>query len=67
MIESCLPVYHTIHYDGLDNDCIDEYNQRLIAFCQENGCVYVDIAHYFKDEDNGMALQYSSNLSRSLR
>jgi lysophospholipase L1-like esterase len=60
-IESCLPVYHTIHYDGLDNDCIDEYNQRLIAFCQENDCVYVDLAHYFKDENNGMAAQYSSD------
>ena len=60
-IESCLPVFHTIHYDGLDNDCIDEYNQRLIAFCQENDCVYVDLAHYFKDEHNGMAAQYSSD------
>ncbi len=61
VIESCLPVYHTIHYDGLDNDCIDEYNQRLVEFCRENNCVYVDIAHYFKDEHNGMAAQYSSD------
>ena len=61
VIESCLPVYHTVHYDGLDNDCIDEYNQRLIAFCRDNDCVYVDLAPYFKDENNGMAEQYSSD------
>lgn len=61
VIESCLPVYHTIHYDGLDNACIDEYNQRLIAFCRENDCVYVNIAPYFKDENNGMAIEYSSD------
>ena len=61
VVESCLPVYHTVRYDGLDNDCIDEYNRRLAAFCRENDCVYVDLAPYFKDEHNGMAAPYSSD------
>lgn len=60
-IESCFPVYHTIHYEGLNNKAIDKYNKRLIEFCEENDCVYVDLAHYFKDKKNGMALKYSSD------
>ena len=60
-IESCFPVYHTINYEGLNNKAIDKYNKRLIAFCEENDCVYVDLAHYFKDKKNGMAQRYSSD------
>ncbi len=53
-IESCLPVTCREEYDIWNNDIIDDYNERLRALCEETGCVYVDLAHYFKDENNGM-------------
>ena len=60
-IESCLPMWHEIHYENFDNDFVDAYNVRLKAFCEENGFVYVDIADAFKDEHNGLKAEYCSD------
>lgn len=60
---STLPVYHGAEYDKWNNDIFDEHNARLQALCEEYGCVYVDLAHYFKDADNGLAEEYCSDQS----
>ena len=60
-IESMLPVWYTVTYDGLNYANILIYNERLRDFCEERDCVYVDVADYFRDEHGGMALAYSSD------
>ena len=55
-IESCLPICWYGELEDWNNDIVDEYNRRLQALCEERGCVYVDLAHYFKDEGNGMRM-----------
>ena len=60
-IQSMLPIWHTIHYTGLNNDNIIRYNELLRAFCEEAGYVYVDIADYFRDETGGLAEEYCSD------
>ena len=58
-IESCLPMHRYGMSYRLNNDVIDAYNVRLREMCEEAGCVYVDIADYFKDEENSLADGYS--------
>lgn len=60
-IESCFPVYRYAEYLPDGNGVIDGYNELLKQFCEDNGCVYVDIAHFFKDEFNGLADVYCSD------
>ena len=60
-VESCLPMYGEAQMEELNNDTLDEYNQALRAYCQEANCVFVDIADAFKDEDNALAEEYSSD------
>ena len=60
-IESCLPMHRYGMSDSLNNDAIDAYNVRLRDFCEEAKCVYVDIARYFKDENNSLAEEYTSD------
>jgi len=60
-IESSLPIYHDAEYDAWNNKLFDEYNERLRQFCEENDCVFVDIAHYFKDDRNSLAPEFCSD------
>ena len=60
-IQSQLPVWHEIRYVGLNNENLLVYNERLKAFCGENGCVYVDVADFFRDEYGGLAERYTSD------
>ena len=60
-IESCFPVYRYAEYLPDGNGVIDGYNELLKQFCKDNGCVYVDIAHFFKDEFNALADVYCSD------
>ena len=55
-IESCLPICWYSELDYWNNEIVDEYNRRLQALCEERGCVYVDLGHYFKGEDNTLRL-----------
>ncbi len=58
-IESCLPIYYQEQLSDWNNEIMDDYNERLKAMCRERGLVYVDLAHYFKDERNGLRLDLS--------
>lgn len=55
-IESCFPICTYSELKDWNNDIVDAYNLRLQALCEERGCVYVDLAHYLKDENNGLRL-----------
>lgn len=60
-IESSLPIYYSAQYSAWTNDLFDEYNERLRAFCEEKDCVFADIAHYFKNDQNSLADEYCSD------
>lgn len=60
-IQSGTPIYTAGQVGGLNNERMDEYNQLLQQFAQENGCVYVDIASSMKDSAGGLAKAYCSD------
>lgn len=60
-IQSCTPVHSDSEYSKLNNDIIDEYNERLELYCQENGYRFVNIAPYFKDFRNSLVPEYCSD------
>ena len=61
IIQSQTPVYTYGQRSGLTNVRVNDYNAKLKAFAQNNGCYYVDVATPLKDSTGGMALQYSSD------
>ena len=61
MIESALPIWSDADYGGLSNTNLRLYNDRLRAFCEENGLVFVDFAAYFRGEDGNLAMEYTSD------
>ena len=58
-VQSGTPFRGDVNYFTKEN--MDEYNEMLRAMCEESGCVYVDIAHFFKDEFNALADVYCSD------
>lgn len=58
-IQSCVPISWVGQYDNFNNELVEQLNERLESFCEENGYVYVDIAPWFRDLTNGMADKYS--------
>lgn len=61
-IQSCLPMYKPNEHKNVRNDRICEYNERLRAFCEEQGFVFVNLADYFRDETGGLDARFSSDL-----
>lgn len=57
-IQSMLPVREDVVTEGIMNSDIDEYNSCLRAFCDETGCVYVDIASHIKGDNNAMPYEF---------
>lgn len=60
-IQSLTPMWTESEQKLLNNANIDRYNQQLEAFAKENDCHFVNIAPYFKDSTNGMAVNYSGD------
>lgn len=60
-IQSGTPIYTYGERGGLTNKHMDNYNVRLQAFAQSNGCHYIDIAKYLKDSAGGLAKVYCSD------
>ena len=60
-VQSELPVWHEIYYEGLNNANLLVYNERLRSFCEEHGYVYVNVADAFRDEYGGLAERYTSD------
>ena len=60
-IESCLPVYHEAEYEYWNNALFDDFNLLLQDLCEKHGCVYVELASYFKDKNNSLDAKYCSD------
>ena len=60
-IQSLLPMYAGTQVPELNNELIDEYNERLRALCERTGSVYVDLAPHFKNADNALREEFSSD------
>ncbi len=60
-IQSGTPIYTSGQVGGLNNQRMDEYNEMLKTFAEENGCTYVDIASSVKDSEGGLAQAYCSD------
>lgn len=60
-IQSLVPEWLEDNSSNAKNDKIDQYNEELKVFCQENGYYYVEIATYIEDHLNKMATIYSQD------
>lgn len=60
-IQSGTPIYTAGQIGGLNNARMDEYNEKLKAFAEENSCHFIDIATALKDENGGLAAEYASD------
>ena len=57
-IQSCTPLSARGETTRLNNKLVDEYNERLKTFAEENDCVYVMIGENFKDENGALPDKY---------
>ena len=60
-IQSGTPIYTAGQIGGLNNQRMDQYNERLKTFAEENNCIYLDVGTAMKDESNGLAYSYASD------
>lgn len=60
-IQSLVPEWKEQNASNAKNEKIQEYNERLKTFAEENGCHFVEIAAYFRDNTNRMAKEYTSD------
>lgn len=58
-IQSCIHEWTELSSGNSINDKINEYNELLIQYCEDNGYHYVDMQQYFVDHTNRMAEVYS--------
>ena len=61
-ILSLTPMWKGGQQQLLNNATIDTYNAQLEIFAQDNGCHFVNIAPYFKDQDNSLAYNYCGDM-----
>ena len=60
-IQSMTPVWTGGEKGGLNNKRVNEYNEKLKAFAQNNGYKFIDIAPYMKDSTGGLATRFCSD------
>lgn len=58
-LQSLVPEWNENHLGAEKNEKIDQYNEALKIYCEENGYYFVDIAPYIEDHTNKMATIYS--------
>lgn len=54
----------TIRSKSLNNDLIDQYNERMREICQEHGWYFLDVNTQFKDENNQLVRAYCSDADK---
>lgn len=60
-IQSMTPVWYGGEVGDLNNQNIDQYNEKLKQFASDNGCAFFDIAPFMKDSNNALATDYCSD------
>lgn len=60
-IQSATPILSGFEGSKLNNAALNEYNQKLIQFCQDNGYYFVDVASVMKNEDGTLIRSYCSD------
>lgn len=60
-IQSMTPVWTGGEVGGLTNANVNAYNVKLREFAQQNGCGFIDVAPYMRDETGGLATEYCSD------
>ncbi len=65
LIESVTPVAQggSVLSQGLTNEKIDQYNEKLRAMCREQGWYYLDINSIFRGEDGWLRRDYCGDLN----
>lgn len=58
-LESLTPIRAKDQGGTMTNAEFDRYNQLVKAYAQEHGHHYVEIAPYFKDNENSMVVTYA--------
>jgi len=61
VIQAQTPMWIPAEQALLNNANIDLYNQKLQEFAEENDCLFLDIAPYFKNSENGLAAVYCND------
>jgi len=59
IVKGILPVNNSISSFWIDNSVIHLTNQRLSAFCHEQGLTFIDTASYFIDPNNELNKKYT--------
>lgn len=60
-IQSMTPIFTGGEKGKLTNPNVDDYNARLKAFAEEQGCGWLDVASFLKDASGGLAESYCSD------
>ena len=58
-IQSVTPIYDSL--GSLSNERINEYNQKLSAYCKEKGWKFVDVASVLRNDSGSLPLEYCSD------
>lgn len=60
-IQSGTPIQIGGEKGSLNNTNMDKYNDRLVQFCADNGCYFVNVASALKNDQGGLREDYCSD------
>ena len=66
-IQSCTPLSARGETERLSNSLVNEYNERLKSFAEENDCCYVAIGEGFRDDQGALSDDYCRDSYAHLR
>ncbi len=60
-VQSVTPKAEGTEWETLNNQTITEYNEKLLAVCEENGWYYLDVASVMHDDNGFLIADYCSD------
>lgn len=60
-VQSVTPKAEGTEWEDLNNTTIKEYNEKLLAACEENGWYYIDVASVMYDDNGCLIAEYCSD------
>ena len=58
-IQSCTPVYKNGMGRSVTTSLVNDYNEALIAYCDEHGYTFIDVSSAMKDENGDLKEEYT--------